>query len=217
MIISVTNLKGGVGKSTLSQNLAIAFALDGKKICIADTDSEQQTSVKWSSMRGDDMLQMPVYLINPEKITEEILTLQKRYEIVLIDGTPALTELTTRIVILSDYVFVPVLPSIADVWALDTFLKRFKEAQLTKESMGASVKIALILNRYSDKTNLDKEVQEAIKGFDLNLLENKISNLVAYREATAQGLGVLEMKDKKTKTELSNLYLEIKKFIKWAK
>lgn len=214
MIISITNLKGGVGKSTLSQNLAVAFAHEGKKICIADTDSEQQTSVKWSSMRGDELKPIPVYLINAEKITEDILTLKKNYDIVLIDGTPALTELTTRIVILSDFVFVPVLPSIADVWALDTFLKRFKEAKMTKESLGASVKVALILNRYSDKTNLDKEVQEAIKGFDLNLFESKISNLVAYREATAQGLGVIELKDKKSKTELNNLFQEIKKFMK---
>jgi chromosome partitioning protein len=214
MVISITNLKGGVGKSTLSQNLAVAFANAGVKICLADTDSEQQTSVKWSSMRGDDLTSVPVYLITPEKITEEILTLKSKFDIVLIDGTPALTELTTRIVILSDCVFVPVLPSIADVWALDTFLKRFKEAKMTKESLGASVKIALLLNRFSDKTNLDKEVQDAIKSFDLKVFDNKISNLVAYREATAQGLGVIELKDTKAKTEINNLFEEIKTFIK---
>jgi chromosome partitioning protein len=213
MIISITNLKGGVGKSTLSQNLAVAFAQEGKKVCLADTDSEQQTSVKWSSMRGEDLKPIPVYLINPEKITEEILTLKKNYDVVLIDGTPALTELTTRIVILSDFVLVPVLPSIADVWALDTFLKRFKEAKMTKESLGATVKIAMILNRFSEKTNLDKEVQDALKNFDLLLFDSKISNLVAYREATAQGLGVMEMKEKKAKSELNSLFQEIKKFI----
>jgi chromosome partitioning protein len=213
MIISITNLKGGVGKSTLSQNLAVAFAEEGKKVCLADTDSEQQTSVKWSSMRGEELKTIPVYLINPEKITEEILTLKKNYDVVLIDGTPALTELTTRIVILSDFVFVPVLPSIADVWALDTFLKRFKEAKMTKESLGATVKIAMILNRFSEKTNLDKEVQDALLNFDLLLFDSKISNLVAYREATAQGLGVMEMKEKKAKLELKSLFQEIKKFI----
>jgi chromosome partitioning protein len=214
MIISITNLKGGVGKSTLSQNIAVAYANEGKKVCLADTDSEQQTSVKWGSMRGEELKSLPVYLINPEKITEEILTLKKKYDIVLIDGTPALTELTTRIVILSDFVLVPVLPSIADVWALDTFLKRFKEAKMTKESLGASVKVALVLNRYSEKTNLDREVHDAIKGFDLTLFDTKISNLVAYREATAQGLGVIEMKDKKTQKEMTNLFEEIKKFVK---
>ena len=45
MIISVINLKGGVGKTTIAINLAVAFANRGKKVCIIDTDKEQLSSV----------------------------------------------------------------------------------------------------------------------------------------------------------------------------
>lgn len=37
-IISVASGKGGVGKSTLSSNLSIALAQNGKKVCLADLD-----------------------------------------------------------------------------------------------------------------------------------------------------------------------------------
>jgi len=43
MIISISSLKGGVGKSTIAQNLAVCFAHQGYTVCIADAEypSEQ--------------------------------------------------------------------------------------------------------------------------------------------------------------------------------
>jgi chromosome partitioning protein len=213
MVIAITNLKGGVGKSMVSQNLAVALAADGQRVCIADTDEEQQNSLKWHTNRGDRLPKVDVFFIHPDKVTEQILALNKQYDTVIIDGTPSIKELTTRIIILSDFIFVPILPSISDVWALENFLGRFREAKLTKENLGGRVGAALILNRYNDKTNLDKEVQEALKGFEIPLLEGKISNLVAYREATVQGIGVIENKEGKSKEEFLRLYAEIKTFI----
>ena len=43
-IVAISNLKGGVGKSTIAQNIAVQFAQKGIKVCIADTDTEQKTS-----------------------------------------------------------------------------------------------------------------------------------------------------------------------------
>ena len=37
MVISVTNLKGGVGKSTVAQNMAVGFAHKKYKVCILAT------------------------------------------------------------------------------------------------------------------------------------------------------------------------------------
>ncbi|MBK8566471.1 MAG: ParA family protein [Saprospiraceae bacterium] len=219
MIISVTNLKGGVGKSTLAQNLAVMLAKKGYSLCLADTDVEQQTSMKWSGVRSSieasSVPEVPVFLINPDTISDQILNkLGKKYDLVIIDGTPALTELTTRIIIMSDLVLTPILASATDVWALDTFLKRYTEAQITKQAMGGTVELCVVLNKYNDRVNLDREIGETIKEMGVKLFDTKVSSRVAYKEATVQGLGVAELKDKSAKAEMEALTKEIEKTIK---
>ena len=51
MIISVTNLKGGSGKSTIAINLAVSFAVRGYNTCIVITDNEQRSAMKWQQDR----------------------------------------------------------------------------------------------------------------------------------------------------------------------
>lgn len=208
-VLAISNLKGGVGKSTISQNLAVALAERGLKICIADTDTEQKTATKWASLRDDKSIKIPVFPINPEKVAHDILGLKQRFELVIIDGTPALTELTTRIIILSDMVLVPILPGGGDIWALENFLERYQEAKITKESYGGKVEIAVIFNRFNERTTLDKAVANAIGELAVNVLTTKLSNRVSYREATIIGVGVTEMKDDKAKQEIIALADEI--------
>ena len=155
-ILAISNLKGGVGKSTIAQNIAAQFAQNGVKVCIADTDTEQKTSVKWASLRDSSLVSIPVFSIAPEKVSQEILGLKQKYDLVIVDGTPALTELTTRIIILSDLVIVPILPGGGDIWALENFLERYQEAKVTKESYGGKVDIAVVVNRYNERTTLDR-------------------------------------------------------------
>jgi chromosome partitioning protein len=212
-ILSISNLKGGVGKSTVAQNLAVCLAQQNIKVCIADTDMEQKTSVKWASLRASDAVSVPVYGINPDKVSQEILALKSNYEIVIVDGTPALTELTTRIIILSDLVVVPILPGGGDIWALENFLERYKEARVTKESYGGKVDVAVLVNRYNERTTLDKEVLSVILDFGIKVFNTKISNRVSYREATISGLGANELKDEKARLEIENLTDEIKKLM----
>ncbi len=220
MIISITNLKGGVGKSTIAQNIAVLLARRKYNVCIADTDVEQQTSVKWSSVRaerGEEVADVPVYLINPETISDQVLNkLAKRHDIVIIDGTPALTELTTRIIIMSHIVITPILASATDVWALDTFMKRYTEARITKEAMGGRVDLYVVMNKFSEKINLDRDIREAVGEFNVRVLETKLSTRVAYKEATVQGLGVSELKDKAAGREIDSLTTEIEAILKPA-
>ena len=64
MIISVMNLKGGVGNTTISTNLAACFANDNAKVCIGDLDNSQFSSKKWKTQRGDLKPEIPVFGIS---------------------------------------------------------------------------------------------------------------------------------------------------------
>lgn len=214
MIISVTNLKGGVGKSTVTQNIAVAFAHKKLKVCIVDTDFELQTSTKWGQERTDDLLPIKVIPVRNDELSKTVVGIKKDFDIILIDGTPALFELSTRAIILSDLVIMPILPSIADIWTLEKFIKGFDEARLAKESMGATVEAYILLNKYSESLTLDREVIEVLKGFDINVLNSRLFNRIAYREAMPQGRGVIEGRDKKASTEIQNLVTELSDILK---
>lgn len=218
MILSITNLKGGVGKSTIAQNLAVALARRGHKLCIADTDTEQQTSVRWAGVRlqraDEGLPDVPVFPINPDTISDQVLNkLGRSFDLVIIDGTPALTELTTRIIIMSDLVITPILASATDLWALDTFLKRYHEARITKESMGGRVGLHVLLNKYSDRVNLDREIAEAVGDLGISLLATRLSSRVAWKEAVVQGVGVVELRDRNAAAEMEALADEVEKLI----
>src|SRR3546814_8834281 len=52
MIVAVGNTKGGVGKTTLAVNLAVARALAGRDLLLVDGD-EQGTALTFTELRAD--------------------------------------------------------------------------------------------------------------------------------------------------------------------
>jgi chromosome partitioning protein len=212
MVISVINLKGGVGKTTIAINLAVAFAHKGKKVCIIDTDKEQLSAVKWSGQRDDDKPTVTVITVG-EKLIREVQTHAKNFDIVVLDGSPQLGELANNTLIASDIVIVPVANSVLEFWSMDNFAARFKQAKQLKEGVGGSIIGLCIFNRYNDKQNLSREMKEALKQFpEFAALETTIADRIAYKEAMMQGLGVIEYKDAKAKKEIQNLTEEVEKY-----
>jgi cellulose biosynthesis protein BcsQ len=52
MILAVGNTKGGVGKTTLAVNLAVALALAGRDLLLVDGD-EQGTALTFTELRAE--------------------------------------------------------------------------------------------------------------------------------------------------------------------
>lgn len=204
MIIAVTNLKGGVGKTTIAVNLAVCFAKRDYKVCVVDTDSEQRSSVKWSGQRDENLVTIPVFAVG-EKLNKEIEALDRDYEFVIIDGTPQLSERANRTILASDLILIPITPSGFDFWSFEHFLERYEQAKGFKEKIHAYV----LLNKFTEMRNIGKEVKEALSQFEIPVLQSTLAERVAYQETTIQGVGVVEYKDKKAKDEINKLADEI--------
>ena len=211
MIIGVTNLKGGVGKSTISQNLAVCLVHRGHTVCILDTDLGQRSSMKWSAQRGEDVPNIPVLGTEPENVIKDAKEKEKHYDIVIIDGSPQLELGQVKTLTASDLVLVPISPSALDIWSMQHFLAKYEQVKVAK---GDALQGFIILNKFSGKTKLDKEVVEALESMGVKVMDSKLAERVAYREAPISGLGVYEMKNEKAKEEMSLLTQEVEQIMK---
>ncbi|MCK6615952.1 MAG: AAA family ATPase [Ignavibacteriaceae bacterium] len=209
MIISVLNLKGGSGKSTISTNLAVSFATDKKKVLLIDTDP-QATSIRWAGERPDDRAKVAVVAIPDAKaLRKQVKEFIENYDFLILDGAPQLDLISTTSIAVSNIVLIPVSPSPYDVWATENIVQRV----LTAKEINPALDAYFILNRDNPKTLLSKDTSEALKELGLPIFQSKLNNRISYADSALNGLSVIEWTDTKAKEEFLSLYQEIKKLM----
>ncbi len=215
MVISVTNLKGGVGKTTVAVNVAVGFALKGYSVCLVDSDREQRSATEWRDNRDKPETEVTVVSISEKQFTGEIKALRGKFDIVVIDGVPQLSELAQYMIGVSDLVLIPITPSLIDYRGFETFFKKYKEIKIMKEEMGGSVIGAVVINRVQ-RNRLITEIPEAVESYDIKLLASRLFDRLAYKDTFTEGLSVLEYKDEKAKDEVQQLVNEIEELLQKA-
>lgn len=210
MKIGITNLKGGVGKTTLSINLAVCFANMGYSVCIVDTDTNKN-SLSWYGERDEKLAQLTVVGVpDPKALHKSVLQLNKAHDIIIMDGTPNLGAMNSGIMMAADLLFIPIRPGAHDLRALQEFLERLAEVQAINPFAPY-----FILNEYDERVNLHQSVKEAIgQNTEIPILKTKLKSRAAYGEANVAGKGVYETQDPKAKAELVALTEEILKVAK---
>lgn len=186
MIIGVLNQKGGVGKTTLSVNIAAALARTGKRVLLIDADP-QGSALDWAAAREGDPLFAVVGLPKPS-IHKELAVVGEGYDAIVIDGPPRVTDLARSAIMASDVVLIPVQPSPYDIWAADEVVKLIQEASVFKEKL----KSVFVINRKITNTAIGRDVREALEAYDLPTLEASIVQRVAFAEAAAAGKAIYE-------------------------
>lgn len=204
MKIGISNLKGGVGKTTITQNLAVALTNLKYSVAIVDTD-RNQNSLSWAGCRDEEL---PVIFVaggsDHEAVKMQIQQLNQKYDFVLIDGTPHLEEMTTRIILSSDILLIPILPQAYDIRTVQKFIARYNQAKAYRENIPAY----FIVNQYQEY-KAQKEVMNLLGDFGIPILDSTIRYRVAYHEAAINGVGVVEGTDEKAATEILSLTKEI--------
>ena len=211
MVIGITNLKGGVGKSTISQNLAVCLVHRGYTVCVLDTDLGQRSSMKWAAQRGDDVPTIPVLGTEADNVIRDAKEKEKHYDVVIVDGSPQLELAQVKTLTASDIVLVPISPSALDIWSMQQFLSKYEQVKAAK---GESIQGYIVPNKFSGKTRLEREVAEALDTMGVKVMRSRLADRVAYREAPISGLGVFELKNDKAREEISLFADEVEAIMK---
>lgn len=190
MIISFLNQKGGVGKTTLSTNVAYELAARGYKVLLADADP-QGSATAWAAVRGDKELPFNVVGMANISLRQQLPRMkeQDNYDFVVVDGAPRMTDLSRAAIIVSDLIVMPMRPSGFDIWATDELRAMVDEARMFKPDLITAVCLNAVINN----TKLAKEVMADMEENDWSFFETTITQRVAFSNASTQGLSVFEL------------------------
>ena len=144
MIVAFLNHKGGVGKTTLALHVAGAWAAQGKRIVVVDTDS-RGSALDWSEQRTKEGLPrlFDVLELVHDTLHAEPSEIASDAHHVVIDGSSHSAALMRSAMLAADLALVPAQPSPFDGWAAGETLRLLQEAQRFRPQLTAR----FVLNR----------------------------------------------------------------------
>lgn len=186
-VISLTNQKGGSGKTTLSANLAVLWSNSGYKVAVIDADA-QNSLTYWLEARkkyyGEDDIGITSYNFDVRNLKEEIKQIKSKYNFIIIDSPPSITFDTIQIIKASDRVFVPVQPSPLDVMATVPFLNLVKQEKKNP---------IIFLNRVMPRVRLTDAMILRLRYAGAKIARSRISSKVLFAETFSVGRGVIDI------------------------
>ena len=122
-VIVVANPKGGVGKSTLSTNIAGCLAAAGCAVMLGDVD-RQQSARQWLALRPAHLPLIRSWDVTPEDVVRP----PKGTTHVVLDTPAGLTGKRLDAVLrIADRVLIPLQPSLFDIQATHAFVHALRQ------------------------------------------------------------------------------------------
>ena len=192
-VIVVANPKGGVGKSTLSSNIAGCFARQGHTVMLGDVD-RQQSSRLWLRLRPDTMPSIQTWDISEDHIARPNRCSPAH------PGWPAAGlhgKGLDAVMKLADKFIVPLQASVFDIYATQEFV-----AALAKKGRAEGKQVAVVGNRIKDHTKATEHLKEFLQTLDVPLL-TLLRDTQNYAHLAAHGLSLWDVPATKVEKDLA--------------
>lgn len=192
MILTVGNVKGGVGKSTLACNIAAAMSLVGDVLLI-DGD-KQGSSAIFAEARTENHGQAGFTCVRAQgsEVLNQVKTMRGKFAHIIIDAGGQDNPSLRAGLIISDKVLVPIPPRSAEIWVLDAMSALIEEASITNEHLEAFATINFAFPRGSDNAETAEIITDDFK--IMRLIGKPIVQRKIWSDALGQGLSILEAK-----------------------
>jgi chromosome partitioning protein len=185
MIVSFVNQKGGVGKTTLSINVAACLARMGGNVLLIDADKQGSAST-WASLRFEN--DFKVIALARENMARDAMKLAADHDHTVIDGPPHAETIARGCIIASDLVLLPIEPSGLSTWASDLTVRQVREAQ----EMKPALKCGFVVSRKIGQTVIGREIRAMAADLGMFILAAEIEQRVAYAESLTMGKTIFE-------------------------
>jgi len=209
MIIICGGIKGGGGKTTTAINLAIMRGLSGSDVLLVDADYVDNGNASDFSAVRDEVLKQKHYTsikLNGKAIAKEIPALTSKFKDIIVDvgGQDSISQRAALTV--ADIFLVPVFPSSFDTWVVESVNHLVEEVK----TINTKLKAYCFLNRADTSGTQNEETSAILKDDypEITYIDCPIRNRKVFRNASSQGLGVIEFKPRDTKAneEITKLY-----------
>jgi len=191
-VVVVANPKGGVGKSTLSSNIAGYFAAQGHTVMLGDAD-RQQSSRLWLSLRA------PVARrINTWDISADLIAKPPKGTTHVVLDTPAGLHgwRFNDVMKMADKVIVPLLPSVFDIFATRAFLD-----ELAANKHAGKAQVALVGMRVDARTLAAEQLHSFLDSLGLPVL-GYLRDTQNYVHLAARGLTLFDVAASRVEKDL---------------
>ncbi len=191
-VVVVANPKGGVGKSTLSTQIAGYFAAQGHAVMLGDAD-RQQSSKLWLDLRPASAKPIRSWEFDADQIAKP----PKGTTHVVLDTPAGLHGRRLKEILkLSDMVLVPLQPSIFDIFATRAFLD-----ELAQNAHASKTRIALVGMRVDARTLAADQLDAFVKSLGLPMV-GYVRDTQNYIHLAAQGLTVFDVAPARVERDL---------------
>ena len=203
-VVAIVNQKGGTGKTTLSINLASAFA-ELHSTLLLDADP-QGSAIDWADSRSTPQMNLDALELPQGNLQREIRSLSQSYDWIIIDGPPGIGRTSAEAVRIADIVLIPTKPSPFDVWACADVVEAVKARQ---ENTGGLPMAYFVITMARPRTRLVGQVDAALAEYGVPALGARTTERVAYPMSAIEGKSVLDSRDRTAQQEILTMRDEI--------